>query len=121
MDGEDIAEVGPAGMAAPAAAQVIDASDRLLMPGLVNAHTHGHGALSKGLGDKWSLELLLNAAGLNLIAFSRFGGHGIQGQVFVLFLIVLAAAEAVVGLALVIAIHRRMRTIDVDRTDTLKG
>ena len=67
------------------------------------------------------IELLLNAAGLNLIAFSRYGGHGIQGSVFVLFLIVLAAAEAVVGLALVIAIHRRLRTIDVDRTDTLKG
>jgi cytosine/adenosine deaminase-related metal-dependent hydrolase len=62
IDGEDIAEVGPPGMAAPAEAQVVDASDRLLMPGLVNAHTHGHGALSKGLGDKWSLELLLNAA-----------------------------------------------------------
>lgn len=67
------------------------------------------------------IELMLNAAGLNLIAFSRFGGHEIQGQVFVLFLIVLAAAEAVVGLALIIAIHRQLRTIDVDRTDELKG
>lgn len=67
------------------------------------------------------IELLLNAAGLNLVAFSRYGGHGIQGPVFVLFLIVLAAAEAVVGLSLVIAIHRRLRTIDVDRTDELKG
>jgi NADH-quinone oxidoreductase subunit K len=67
------------------------------------------------------IELLLNAAGLNLIAFSRYGGHETQGHVFVLFLIVLAAAEAVVGLALVIAIHRQLRTIDVDRTDELKG
>jgi 5-methylthioadenosine/S-adenosylhomocysteine deaminase len=39
----------------------IDASNRLVIPGLVNAHTHGHGGLAKGLGDKWSLELLLNA------------------------------------------------------------
>ncbi len=39
----------------------VDATDRLIIPGLVNAHTHGHGGLSKGLGDKWSLELLLNA------------------------------------------------------------
>ena len=67
------------------------------------------------------IELILNAAGLNLIAFSRYGGGGVEGSVFVLFLIVLAAAEAVVGLALVIAIHRRLRTIDVDRTDELRG
>ena len=49
---------------APGAApgvQTIDATGRLIIPGLVNAHTHGHGGLGKGLGDKWSLELLLNA------------------------------------------------------------
>ena len=46
----------------PPEAEVIDARDRLLLPGLVNAHTHAHGALGKGLaGDRWSLELLLNA------------------------------------------------------------
>ena len=51
-----------AAIEAPADADVIDATDRLLMPGLVNAHTHGHGALSKGVGDRWTLELLLNGA-----------------------------------------------------------
>ena len=56
-----IIEVGPPGFAAPDEAQVIDANDRLIIPGLINAHTHGHGSLGKGLGDKWSLELLLNA------------------------------------------------------------
>ena len=56
-----ILEVGRPGLAAPADALRLDASDQLLMPGLVNAHTHGHGALSKGMGDRWTLELLLNA------------------------------------------------------------
>ena len=61
IDGETIRQLGPPGMAVPAEAQVVDAAHRLLMPGLVNAHTHGHGSLAKGLGDRWSLELLLNA------------------------------------------------------------
>ena len=62
LEGEVIREVGRPGLAAPAEAQTIDARDRLLMPGLINAHTHAHGALGKGLaGDRWSLELLLNA------------------------------------------------------------
>ena len=55
-------EIGPPGMAAPADAAAVDAAGRLLMPGLVNAHTHGHNNLAKSLGDRWTLELLLNAA-----------------------------------------------------------
>lgn len=62
IEGDLIREIGVPGMAAPDGAEVIDARDRLIMPGLVNAHTHGHGSLGKGLGDKWSLELLLNAS-----------------------------------------------------------
>ena len=62
IEGGSIIEAGPPGMDAPGDARVIDATDRLLMPGLVNAHTHGHGSLGKGSGDKWSLELLLNAS-----------------------------------------------------------
>ncbi len=57
--GDTIREIGPPGMAAPADAAVIDARDRLIIPGFVNAHTHGNGSFSKGLGDRWSLELLL--------------------------------------------------------------
>ena len=54
-------EIGPPGLAVPEGTAVVDAGDRLLMPGLINAHTHGHGSLGRGLGDRWSLELLLNA------------------------------------------------------------
>jgi len=53
--------VGPPRMPAPAHAATLGADDRLIIPGLVNAHTHGHGSLSKGVGDRWTLELLLNA------------------------------------------------------------
>src|SRR3954453_22918044 len=57
-----IATLGPPGIAVPDDALVIDASRRLLHPGLVNAHTHGHGNLSRSMGDRWTLELLLAAA-----------------------------------------------------------
>jgi 5-methylthioadenosine/S-adenosylhomocysteine deaminase len=57
-----IQEIGRPGMSAPADARIIDASRKLLHPGLVNAHMHGHGNLAKGMGDRWTLELLLTAA-----------------------------------------------------------
>ena len=59
--GDTIAEVGRPALAAPADAITIDARDRLVHPGLINAHTHGHGNLAKGMGDRWTLELLLAA------------------------------------------------------------
>lgn len=59
-----IREVGPPGLAAPVDAELIDASDRLIVPGLVNAHTHAHGGLGKGLvGDRFPLEMFLTGAG----------------------------------------------------------
>jgi guanine deaminase len=60
--GDTIAEIGAPGLAAPTDAAVVDARGLLLHPGLVNAHTHGHGNLAKGMGDLWTLELLLTAA-----------------------------------------------------------
>jgi len=59
-DGE-IIEIGTPGFAVPDDATEVDASGMMLMPGLINAHTHGHGSLGKGLGDCWTLEHLLNA------------------------------------------------------------
>jgi 5-methylthioadenosine/S-adenosylhomocysteine deaminase len=62
IKGDTIAEIGRPGLAAPAGAAVIDARNRLMHPGLINAHTHGPGNLGKGMGDLWSLELLLTAS-----------------------------------------------------------
>jgi NADH:ubiquinone oxidoreductase subunit K len=69
------------------------------------------------------VELMLNAANLNFVAFWRYGvgGEAWTGPVFVLFAIAVAAAEAAVGLALVIAIYRHYRTANVDEVDRLKG
>jgi guanine deaminase len=61
IEGDSIREIGEPGMAAPDGAREVDAARRLIMSGLINAHTHGHGSLAKGLGDRWTLELLLNA------------------------------------------------------------
>jgi NADH-quinone oxidoreductase subunit K len=70
-----------------------------------------------------AIELMLNAANLNFIAFWRFGPHpeALAGIVFVLFSIGVAAAEAAVGLALIISIYRHYQTANVDRLDSMKG
>ncbi len=62
IEGDTIREIGQPGLPAPADAVEISVARRLLHPGLVNAHTHGHGNLGKGMGDRWTLELLLTAA-----------------------------------------------------------
>ncbi len=67
------------------------------------------------------IELILNSASLNFIAFSRYGSGQIEGSIFVLFIIVLAAAEAVVALALLLALQRQLKSVDVTQIDSLKG
>ena len=69
------------------------------------------------------IELMLNSANLNFIAFWRYGPNpqAITGIMFVIFSIGVAAAEAAVGLALIISIYRHYRTADVEQMDTLKG
>ncbi len=62
IEGDTIRQIGAPGCPAPEGAVEIPAARRLLHPGLVNAHTHGHGNLAKGMGDRWTLELLLTAA-----------------------------------------------------------
>jgi 5-methylthioadenosine/S-adenosylhomocysteine deaminase len=62
IEDDTIRDIGAPGLAAPERATAIDASRRLIHPGLVNAHTHSHGNLGKGMGDRWPLELLLTAA-----------------------------------------------------------
>jgi NADH-quinone oxidoreductase subunit K len=69
------------------------------------------------------IELMLNAANLNFIAFWRYSPNPqeITGVMFVIFSIAVAAAEAAVGLALIIAIYRHYRTSNVDQIDSMKG
>src|SRR5712691_1469978 len=72
-----------------------------------------------------SIELILNAANLNFIAFSRYlqdtgGANPMAGQIFTVFIIVVAAAEAAIGLGIVIALYRNRETIWVDQIDLLK-
>lgn len=67
-----------------------------------------------------SVELMLNAANLALVAFARQWGN-IDGQMFVFFVITVAAAEVAVGLALIVAIYRSKQTIDIDELHQMEG
>ncbi len=67
------------------------------------------------------VELVLNSANLNLVAFSRFGPGGLQGQIFAVFVIVIAAAEVAVALAIVLPLYRLRRSPNLDEADLLKG
>jgi NADH-quinone oxidoreductase subunit K len=66
------------------------------------------------------VELILNAANLNFVAFARFGGYGLDGQMFALFTVILAAAEAAIALAIVLRIFNDFGSIDITRTDSLR-
>lgn len=67
------------------------------------------------------LELLLNAVNINLVAFWRYGiPQEIDGQIFAIFVIVIAAAEAAVALAIIIAAYRQRQTIEVEEFDTMQ-
>lgn len=69
------------------------------------------------------IELMLNAANLNFLAFWRYGPHpeALTGMLFVIFSIAVAAAEAAVGLALIIALYRQAKTTDISKLDSMKG
>jgi NADH-quinone oxidoreductase subunit K len=67
-----------------------------------------------------AIELMLLAVNLNFIAFSHYLGD-IQGQVFVFFILTVAAAESAIGLAILVVLFRNLNTIDVEDLDSLKG
>ena len=66
------------------------------------------------------IELMLLAVNMNFVAFSRFLGN-LDGQVFVFFILTVAAAEAAIGLAILVEIYRRRRTVNVDEFKILRG
>ena len=73
-----------------------------------------------GVAVLMGVELILNAANVNFIAFARFGGMDLSGHVFSLFVIVMAAAEAAVALAIILNIFNNLGTINIDEADQLK-
>jgi NADH-quinone oxidoreductase subunit K len=74
-----------------------------------------------GIAVLMGVELMLNAANINFVAFSRFGGMNLDGHIFSLFVIVLAAAEAAVALAIVINIYNNLNTINIDDASELRN
>jgi len=84
-----------------------------------------YGVLSRrnAIGILLSIELMLNGVNLLFVAFSRYivSNQPLAGQMFAIFIITQAAAEAAVGLAIIIAIYRQRRTVQVDQLDLMKG
>lgn len=86
-----------------------------------------YGALSRrnAIGVLLSIELMLNGVNVLMVAFARYiqapAGQQLAGQIFAIFIMTVAAAEAAIGLAIVIAVYRLRRTIAVDELDLMKG
>ena len=72
------------------------------------------------IGVLMGVELMINAANINFVAFARYGGGTLDGQVAAIFVIILAAAEAAIALAIVLNIYHRFQTINVDEVSTMK-
>ncbi|MFN4144645.1 MAG: NADH-quinone oxidoreductase subunit NuoK [Runella sp.] len=66
------------------------------------------------------LELMLNAVNLNLVAFSQYDGKRLEGQMFALFVMIVAAAESAVALAIVLKVYRHYQTTDLDQLNEMK-
>ncbi|MBI2755738.1 MAG: NADH-quinone oxidoreductase subunit NuoK [Chloroflexi bacterium] len=108
-------------------------ASQFLVPGLQHFLVFGsllfslgiYGALSRrnAIAILLSIELMLNGVNILMVAFSRYitTTQELAGQVFAMFIISVAAAEAAVGLAIVIAVYRQRRTLQVDQLDLLKG
>ncbi len=90
---------------------------------LFSAGLYGALARRNAIAILMGIELMLNAANINLVAFWRYGEAqaDLAGQVFAVLIIALAAAEAAVGLALIIAVYRERKTVNVDELNLLAG
>lgn len=94
----------------------------VLAAGLFSIGLYGALARRNAVGVLMGIELMLNAVNINLVAFWRYGAAAeMTGQIFAIFVITVAAAEAAVGLALIIAIYRQRRTVNVEEIDSMKG
>ena len=105
----------------------------LLVPGLRHFLVLGsilfalgmYGVLSRrnAIGILLSIELMLNGVNLLMVSFARYltSDQELAGQMFAIFIITQAAAEAAIGLAIIIAIYRQRRTVQVDQLDLMKG
>ena len=94
---------------------ILNVSHALFSLGVYGLLTRRH-----AIGLLLSVELLLNAAALNFVVFGRLNGSA-QGQATALFIIALAACEAVVGLAIILSLARSAKTVFADDVDTLRG
>ena len=92
----------------------------LLSAVLFSIGVYGVIARRNGVAILMSIELILNAVNINLIAFAA-ARNDLSGQVFALFVIAIAAAEVGVGLAIVLAIYRNRRSVDLDELDLMRG
>jgi NAD(P)H-quinone oxidoreductase subunit 4L len=92
----------------------------LLAAFLFSAGVYGVLARKNSVAVLMSIELILNAVNINLIAFGAFN-NTITGQIFALFVITVAAAEVGVGLAIILLIYRNRHSIDLDKIDLMKG
>lgn len=73
-----------------------------------------------GIAVLMGVELILNSANINFLAFARFGGMNIAGHIFALFVIIMAAVEAAVALAIIINIYNNYHSINVDEVSALR-
>ncbi|HBL08969.1 MAG: NADH-quinone oxidoreductase subunit NuoK [Acidimicrobiales bacterium] len=92
----------------------------LLSAALFAIGVYGVLARRNGVLVLMSIELILNAVNINLVAFAAFG-NSLAGEVFTLFVIAIAAAEVGVGLAMVLLLYRNSRNIDLSRIDLMRG
>ncbi len=92
----------------------------LLAAVLFSCGVYGVLARRNGVLVLMSIELILNAVNINLVAFGAYHGQ-VAGQVFALFTVAVAAAEVGVGLAIVLLIYRNKRSIDLDQVAQMKG